>query len=397
MKNFAEILAPISTDEFFNDYYRKKPLYIKGSPAKIEGLLDWQRFNHLLSLNNYWTPDRLTLWYNCAKCAEGRYCKLIKTHDGDRMIPDLAIVNSLLASGATVVADEIDSLTPELSAVANALEEALWGQAFANTYCSFKGVKAFDVHYDDHEVFAIHTEGSKRWRVFEERVHNPIGRAKLDPNARIAQNRNRSDVLLDIGMEPGDILYLPRGQYHDALACDGPSLHVTFSVFPMRGLDMLPFIEQIASSKSLFWDDLPSGRNDSDRRKLSERLERLSATIGEIMTAPEFLEHLILKQRQRRTRRAALTIPDFEEPEYFQITSNNLNVGLRGMKGFLLGGEQSVPLPIYGIEPTNWILKNVEFSRQELEAQFSSVESGHIRELIELLLTEGVIVKKGAA
>jgi len=39
-------------------------------------------------------------------------------------------------------------------------------------------------------------------------------------------------------MKPGDILYLPRGQYHDALTGDRASLHVTFGVAPATGLGL---------------------------------------------------------------------------------------------------------------------------------------------------------------
>ena len=44
-------------------------------------------------------------------------------------------------------------------------------------------------------------------------------------------------------MKPGDILYLPRGQYHDALTGDRASLHVTFGVAPATGLALFKLLE----------------------------------------------------------------------------------------------------------------------------------------------------------
>ena len=44
-------------------------------------------------------------------------------------------------------------------------------------------------------------------------------------------------VAEEILMRPGDLLYLPRGQFHDALASTDASIHVTLSCAEPNGLD----------------------------------------------------------------------------------------------------------------------------------------------------------------
>ena len=48
--------------------------------------------------------------------------------------------------------------------------------------------------------------------------------------------------LMDVHMEPGDLLYLPRGQYHDALADEGGTMHIAFGITYPIGMDVMTFL-----------------------------------------------------------------------------------------------------------------------------------------------------------
>jgi ribosomal protein L16 Arg81 hydroxylase len=43
-------------------------------------------------------------------------------------------------------------------------------------------------------------------------------------------------------MKPGDLLYLPRGQYHYALADDGGCIHIAFGVTYPIGIDVVSYL-----------------------------------------------------------------------------------------------------------------------------------------------------------
>ena len=120
--------------------------------------------------------------------------------------------------GASVVMNDVDSLTPGLAAVSAALEGAGLGKAQGNVYVSWKSHKAFPAHYDTHEVWAVQVEGEKTWNLWEGRADwplaHPVFRNQPQAQHEQAKGRLRERVL----MQPGDLLYLPRGWYHDALA-----------------------------------------------------------------------------------------------------------------------------------------------------------------------------------
>lgn len=99
-----------------------------------------------------------------------------------------------------------------------------------SAYLTPAGSQGFPPHYDDCEVFVLQLEGSKLWRVYDRPDPSRVPRATTEFTA--AQiGEARAELLL----EPGDLLYLPRGVVHQAVtpAAEGAghSLHLTFSTY----------------------------------------------------------------------------------------------------------------------------------------------------------------------
>lgn len=53
--SFRELIAPIAPEQFFDEYYRKKPLYVPGPPEKFEEIFSWSVLNDLLSMTTLWS------------------------------------------------------------------------------------------------------------------------------------------------------------------------------------------------------------------------------------------------------------------------------------------------------------------------------------------------------
>lgn len=107
--------------------------------------------------------------------------------------------------------------------------ERYWGSvAGCNAYLTPAGSQGFSPHYDDIEAFVIQTEGKKRWKVYKPR--NPIEALPRFSSPNFEQGEI-GEPILDVDLEPGDILYMPRGTIHQAKASpDTHSLHITVSV-----------------------------------------------------------------------------------------------------------------------------------------------------------------------
>ncbi len=299
----------MSRDAFFADYYRKKPLHIPaaGGRAEIFSVAD---LNRLVSQGSLWNEQTLKMWADRAPIPQDQIFTPVQSLEGVVRRPDPARVEAFFERGASIVLNETENTTPALRAVATALEESLLGFASANIYCSRGGHQAFDSHYDDHEVFAFHITGEKNWRVYEGRIDNPVGQPSPRPNLQEMHNQAKGKVLFEQVMRPGDLMYIPRGQYHDALASTGLSLHVTFSVFPMNGLALFDLMETASIRDSLFRDDLPSPDQPGGREALAERLKALGARLAALAGDPGFLDQVAAAQRGRVRRRHEARLSD---------------------------------------------------------------------------------------
>ena len=280
---FEELLAPVTPDEFFGEYYGRKPLHVPGAPDKFAAAMSWGDLNRILAVDAFWTKDNLRLYQDVAEIPAEDYCRSVPGLGARVLRPDPDLVKARMSRGASLVLNSIDTLTPGIRSVADVLERTLLGYAQLNLYCSFAGHKAFDSHFDTHEVFALHAEGEKTWSVYEGRLDNPVRHPAFLDLTPEQHRRNRGGPMMEVRMTPGDLLYLPRGQYHDALASSGATLHLTFGVIPVRGIDLLELLEEEVVTDGLFRRDLPrpdaEGGADDLRERLAELGDRLARSM----------------------------------------------------------------------------------------------------------------------
>ena len=189
--------------------------------------------------------------------------------------------------------NDVDSLTPGLAAVSAALEGAGLGKAQGNVYISWKSHKAFPAHYDTHEVWAVQVEGEKTWNLWEGRadwpIAHPVFRSQSQAQHEQAKGRIRERVL----MQPGDLLYLPRGWYHDALAEAPASVHIAYGVHAPLGMDLLNILLERALYDAEFRKPLPRQDGSAAARfALTSRAGALGQRLAELCREPKVMEVL---------------------------------------------------------------------------------------------------------
>ncbi|MDH3581406.1 MAG: cupin domain-containing protein, partial [Hyphomicrobiales bacterium] len=172
---FARLLAPISYDQFFDEYYEKKPLHIEGSRDKVANVCSWGEFNELIHRTGIWSDQTFKMVIDTERVPAHEFCTRAPGRDGMSLfIPASHKVQQHLDNGASIVLDLIETLTPGIRAVTEALQMALATRISCNAYCSQNQRRAFPSHFDTMEVFALHIEGAKTWRVYESRFADPL-------------------------------------------------------------------------------------------------------------------------------------------------------------------------------------------------------------------------------
>ena len=108
-------------------------------------------------------------------------------------------------------------------------------------------MKGFAPHWDDVDVFVLQLEGSKRWRVFApptEEQELPRHSSKDFGGPAALKRAGYEAACLDVVLERGDVLYLPRGFVHEAISsAEEASLHLTLSTH--RDNCMADYLEKL--------------------------------------------------------------------------------------------------------------------------------------------------------
>lgn len=384
---FADLIAPVPVDAFMAEVYGRKPLHIpaQGGDGRAS-LLGWKRLEALLGILPHWTAANLKLIMNSRPVAAEHYMQA-EPAPGATPRANPALVETFLAMGASMVGNSIEEIAPEIKAVTTALAGQFAGRAGANLYASFQGIQAFASHCDLHEVFAIQCEGEKSWRIYANRADHPV-EALSGEGAQATIDAVKGPVLMDVLMKPGDLLYIPRGFYHDALASSAASLHLTFGVAPHSGRILFRLLEAMAIRDPAFRRYLPDGRED-EGRPLRERLAELAERVSHMMRSAAFADTVLDAQRSLADPAFAFDLPERKPLDFYAPTGRRAQVVREPSGAVLRAGGAEVPLGALA-DAAEWILEAPAFSTQQLIARFRHVPETELRGLVERLVGLGL-------
>lgn len=382
---FADFIAPFDARKFRSEYFGKRPVHIQGGAARA-GLLPWPRFNEVLAITPYWNEETLKVYFRSRAALRENYCDTADLRAGMYAPVNPAKVKALMGLGASLVANHLHRVCPEVGAFASMLEHEFAARVFANVYCSFQGVQAFQTHFDLHDVFAVQAEGEKTWHVYESRADAPVNPVPPGDEWEKWLTESRGKLLFEARMKPGDVLYLPRGQYHDALTGSYASLHVTFGVAPATGLALFKLLETALTRESGFRAYLPDARSGEELR---ERLAQLAERVKAAMTSPAFAIDVLNHQRDLARVPADYGLPAQAKTTWYSV-ARRAQV-LRRDRGFAVafeGGEIALGASYPTVE---WMLKQRVFSLEDAIARQSGVDRAELRADLEKLLDAGVL------
>ncbi len=221
MRSIANLLKPYNLEDFLNNNWTNKAVVIPSEGKKdFAHLFSWEKLNYLLNFHELKYPDiRLAVAGKVLDASEN--VNLIK----------------LCQSGATLIVNQVHKLIPEIAEFAAEIKADLGYPNQVNAYCSWPEKQGFSSHYDTHEVFILQTDGIKQWYVFADTIKYPL----IDQKSS-AFSPPETPPYLTCTLHPGDVLYIPRGHWHYAVASDEPSLHLTLGIHCKTGIDLLEWL-----------------------------------------------------------------------------------------------------------------------------------------------------------
>lgn len=378
--DLAALLAPVTPERFFAEHYDKAPLHVRGTPEKFAAVLSWRQINRLLDMTHIWSATSLKLVLDGVAVPPEQFCTRATSRDGAPVMqPDARMVQGWIAKGASVVMNDVDSLTPGLASVSNALETAGLGKAQANVYISWQSHKAFATHYDTHDVWAVQVEGEKTWNIWEGRAEWPIPHPAFRGQPQAHHDQARGKLRGTVLMKPGDLLYLPRGWYHDALAEAPASVHIAYGVHAPLGMDLLNILTERALYDAEFRKPLPRQDGSAAARfALTQRAGLLGQRLAELCRDPKVMEVLaqfVAGYRWSRGGYDMLAARGIAAPAAaeaagdapaFRVIAGGAKPVRRGAEWVVKTAQGTVPLTPPEAEAAAWLLARPDVTTAEL-------------------------------
>lgn len=369
-EGLAGILDPVQVSSFLQDHYEKEPLHLRRqSPHAFADLLDAATLDRVVTGHTLPYPALRVVKDNLMLAAED-WAAMAPWGTGT--VPGVGRADrvlELVRSGHSLVLEQLERVVPSLGRLCARVQDELAGETCANVYYTPGASTCFHPHFDTQEVFVLQCAGRKRWRLWDRAVHLPLPRDGKRPVGSLGE------PLRELVLEPGDVLYLPRGQVHAAEALDGPSLHVSVSVLPVTWWTVLRecfrTFEHPILHESVRFDPHDPDLDEAQE----ERFEALVEGLVDALDASDALRELV-------RRITAGSFPALEggllDLEAVQAGRVGLDTALRAREGvrwmvdreegrlLLRFHKHTLPLPPDGYPVVRWLVDTPRFQVREL-------------------------------
>jgi preprotein translocase subunit YajC len=269
-------------------------------PAPITSLLSLKDVDHILKSGAI-RVDMVSIAHDGKLLPKGDYA-LNPDDRSSRVATDR--IHRSLRQGDTVVLNGLEDCWPTLEELCRRLSFEVGVDVWANSYLTPPGSQGFRHHYDLHAVLIVQTSGSKTWHLYPPVMVDPIeeqGRRGWMPQTFWDQDVKEAPYL-ETTLNPGDVLWIPRGWVHSGYATDEHSLHVTLGFEPLTPHWLIGQILGNMADAAELRSELPWGVANSPSW-LQEIAEKALAdfTVGAAeIDWDSFTEEMIRRRRKRR-------------------------------------------------------------------------------------------------
>src|SRR5579883_1762494 len=254
--DISQLLAPHDLPAFFAQHWETEPLVLnRRKPGYYTPLFTAADLDRVIAFTRpqFMGPSNFAGGPPAAKTyVQG--CLPDRQPVAPVHYPGIAELRQSFAAGKTVVIRSMQHRWLAIASLCRNLEAVFHCPVHTNLYLTPPHSQGFEPHIDTHEVFALQIDGTKHWRLYDMVAELPLAEDKT------ALRRKELGPPREVILEPGDLLYIPRGYAHEAFTTTGPSLHLTVGVNVYRWLDLLQeALTDVARRDARFRASVPPG------------------------------------------------------------------------------------------------------------------------------------------
>ena len=383
MNNLQEKLG----NKFLTKNFGKNYQYETNFVANYESIMSLDILDSILSKTNIWNDKNFIMMLDQKKLNYIDYSSISIDVTGNNYRPDVNKVQNLVSRGASIILNDIQKQSVNLIKFTDELQKFTNGRCQGNLYFSMASHQAFGPHFDLHDVFAVHFEGEKVWNIYENLEKNPINHPAF--NISNEERRKRAGKIIDqVTLKPGDLLYIPRGQYHDALASKNGAIHIAFGLTYFKSIDVMTSLWQNFILNEFMRKDININPSVEEIKLL---LKRITNELDGIINSKEALDVVKNTIQNWSYEMKEYSIKNIvnEGPSY--LVDNSIQFQIKANKPYLTSLKGSVEIPEEFRRLIEYIVKQKSINEKILKNQFQNVSEITIAECLENLKKMSVI------
>ncbi len=366
----------------------KKYIHLKNENENLKEVMNINNLNKLISMHNCWDQKNFSLVLNKNTIPFSAFLTTGDNLGFAKIAPDPIKVENYIKKGASLVLNDLVYFSEEIETLASDLQIITNGRCQANLYFSMQSHQAFAPHFDTHDVFALHCEGEKLWNIYEnfekDPINHPIFKQELSD-----KTENPGKIIDQVLLKPGDLLYLPRGQFHDALASKNGSIHIAFGITYLKPIDIFQYYYEQIIVNDYFRSDI---RQINSTNEMKDIHTEISSQLNKIFSNDKLYQHSLNYFKQWPYKFTSYNIKKIINDGVQYELAKNISILEEDEKLFLVNEKHKVPVPERFTEITKFAFENKIVSYKSIKLKFNKISDDIINDFIDAMKNMKVFI-----
>ena len=298
----------LDKDIFKNDFLYKKP-YLFKSAIDSSGI-SWNDVNELYSRGDISHRDfKLMNGYEVPKK------EYVESYDNLGVIEYRCITSvfyEYLRNGATLVRNRIKN-EPFVDQISKQIGSFAEARTLTGSYAAFSSKSSYKSHWDTRDVYAVQLLGRKRWILRKPNFEFPL---YMQQTKNFPDIKEPEEIYMDVILEAGDILYIPRGWWHDPLPLDEETFHLAVATFAPTGFEYMRWLQNVMPGI------LDCRKNFTHFENDAETINSLSQQVAEIIRDKGCYQSFIMHHLAEQSVPSMLSLDVLGNGKVSQLDSN---------------------------------------------------------------------------